>query len=288
MTTSIQSSAMLLDISISVFTGRKSDKKTGDEVAAAKGAGNRQATSVQKHLFAGDKDLTDINTYANWCRVRVAQLTLPWTDTGTRLLPTRQFFMVKAELDTMQAEFDRRVDVFVNGYAQKISNAAFALGQLFDRNEYPTPDQVRGKFAFRFHFSPVPSSGDFRVDIPAQAMDEVRAQFMQQADERIKQAVDSVWTRIYETAKTLQYKMTEPAQGSNTTRPRLHESTVEQANELVDLLDGLNIFDDPDMRQMQNELREALQVGDIRSLREDVEVRAQVRSKMDSILSKFE
>lgn len=286
-TPSIQTSAMLLDLTISVYTGRKIDRKTADEVTSAAGAGSKRATSVHKHLFAGDSELADINSYAGWCRARVAQLTMPWNDTGTRLLPTRQFFVVKQELDAMQQEFERRVAQFVAGYPQKISNAAFALGKLFDRSEYPMPDQVRAKFSFTFHFSPVPDSGDFRVDIPNEQLSTIRAQFEQVANDRVRQAVADVWNRIYETASTLSYKMTEPAEGSKTARPRLHESTVAQAKELVSLLEGLNLFNDPLMEDMRATLAQTLEGVSLTELREDVGVRADVRAKMDSILGKF-
>ena len=47
----------------------------------------------------------------------------------------------------------------------------------FDPSIDPTADQVRDKFTFSYVFSPVPAAGDMRVDLPAEALDVVRAQF---------------------------------------------------------------------------------------------------------------
>lgn len=282
---SIQSASMLLDVKISLYTGRKTDKATATEVAVAKGAGSKHATTVHKHLFAGDTDLEAIGRHASACRQRIYTLTLPWSDSGTRLLPTKAFFSVSQELSTMRAEFDRLVQVFVDGYAAKVSNAAFALGQLFDRKQYPTPGEIQSRFNFSYTCSPVPDAGDFRVDIPAEAMQEVRAAFAKDAEERVRLAVGDAWTRIYDTAKTIRDKMLDPGEGKG--KPRLHESTISGAQELCELLKGLNIFNDPRMEAMRRELEQVVDGADIKSLRESPELRDSVRSKMDSILAKF-
>lgn len=281
----IQSSSMLLDLTISVYTGRRTDRQTAQEITKSKGAGSRSATSVNKFLFAGDQDLADINRWAAHARDRVARITLPWDDSGTRLLPTESFFDATHELDELKKEFDRRVEVFLASYDAKISNAAFALGRLFDRSEYLTENEVRRRFNFSYTFSPVPSSGDFRVDIPQEALEQVKSTFTKHTQKRVEEAIGDVTTRLYEVIRTMQHKCTTPEEGP---RPRIYETTLTQALELCDIAKSLNIFKDPAIESVRAELESALSGVDITTLRESTEVRESVKSKMDALLAKFE
>lgn len=281
---SIQSSAMLLDVSISLYTGRRTDRKSAAELATSKGA-DKAATSVQKHLFAGDTDLAAIQTHASACRQRVYLLTMPWADQGTRLLPTKMFFDATKELADMKFEFERLVGVFVNSYTHKISNAAFKMGQLFDRTEYPSVDEIASKFKFHYAFSPVPDAGDFRVDIPAEALAMVQESYSAVASDRIQQAVGDAWTRLYDMVASIHGKVTDPEDGGR--RTRLHEATLTNALELCELLKGLNVFDDPLMNEMRLELYNSIKNVDIGTLRESPEVRSAVKNSMQSLLDKF-
>lgn len=280
----IQSSSMLLDLTISVYTGRRTDRRTAQEITTSKGAASSSATSVNKFLFAGDQDLAEINRWAAYSRDRVARITLPWDDSGTRLLPTESFFDATKELDDLSAEFYRRVDTFLATYDSKISNAAFALGALFDRSEYLSEREVRRRFNFAYTFSPVPSAGDFRVDIPQEALAFVKDTFQMHNQERVQTALNDVTARLYDVIKTMQEKCTVPEDGP---KPRIYESTFNHALELCDIAKRLNIFNNPSIEAVRAELEASLKGIDIVSLRDSVEVRDSVRAKMDALMEKF-
>jgi hypothetical protein len=281
----LQSSAMLIDLHIGAYTGSKSDNQTRDEVTVAKRAGSKRAHTVRKHLFAGDADLDAINTYIAQIRKKLLLHTLPWADSGTRMLSTKSFFELSALLSSWRVDYYQLVDRFVDNFNLKVSNAAFALGSSFDRDEYPTADQVRSKFTFSYVFSPVPSAGDLRVDLPAEALDVVRAQYAKVSDQRIEAATKDAWDRVLEMARYIKAKVTTGEDGK---RPRIYESSLEQAKELTEVLVALNITNDPELEAARLALKNALDPVDCGSLRESDEVRDSVRSKMDALLSKFD
>jgi len=281
----LQSSAMLIDLHIGTYTGSKTDNQTRDEVTAAKRAGNKRAHSVRKHLFAGDADLDAINVYIAQTRKRLLAATLPWSDSGSRMLSTKTFFDLSKLLSLWRADYYVLVDRFVDNFALKVSNAAFALGESFDRNEYPSADQVRSKFTFEYVFSPIPSAGDMRVDLPAEALDAVRAQYAKVADKRLEAAMADAWDRVLEMARYIKAKVTT---GEDGTKPRIFASSIEQAKELTELLIGLNITNDPQLEEARVALKNALDPVDRDSLRDSDEVRDSVRIKMDALLSKFD
>jgi len=55
----IQNSSMLIDLNISVWTGRKMDKKVSEEIDASKGT-HARAGNYHKKLLAGTQKLNDL------------------------------------------------------------------------------------------------------------------------------------------------------------------------------------------------------------------------------------
>ena len=170
---SIASSAMLVELSISVWTGRKKDKKASEDVTRQNYAATGVA-SVNKKLLGDCAELVTVQKLTASIRNLQTSMTMPWSDTGMRLVPTAQYFKYHQQMDAMRQEWEARVDDFLNAYDWEISVAQTSLGDLFDRDEYPTREALEGKFAFRLNYIPLPDAGDFRVDIGNDAMAQVR------------------------------------------------------------------------------------------------------------------
>ena len=88
--------AMLVDLAISTYAGRKQDRKTQDEVTTAAGSGSKRAASVYKSLFAECRELDAIIKFQAKVRNEHYRLTLPWSDNGQRLLPTKSLMDYQA------------------------------------------------------------------------------------------------------------------------------------------------------------------------------------------------
>lgn len=281
---SLSSSAMLLDLNISVYTGRKQDKATANEVSLAKGA-RKSATSVHKNLFAEDDDLAAINSYVGLVRTWLYQVTLPWSDTGTRLVPTKAFFDISHELNQHEQQFNALVDRFVNNYSTKVAAQAFKLGKLFDSKEYPDAADLHKKFALRYHFTPVPEAGDFRVDIPAEAAEQLKQKFEATMRDRLEDAMIEPWDRLYEEIVHIRTKMTPKEDGKPS---KLFASMLENALRLCETLKSLNVLDDPKLEEARRQLELSLENVDIKSLRESPELRESVKTKMNDLVEKFQ
>jgi len=282
----LSSSAMILRLTISMYSGRKADKTSRDEITSNAGATNKRAASVYKSLFAGDADLEAINQYQAKARRRIAFLTVPWGDNGDRLVPTASFMSIGRELQDMHDEFDRLVELFVSGYAQKVSNAAFTLGKLFDRAEYPDPMDIRHRFSFRYSFEPVPEAGDFRVDLQNEAIAELKREYDSLSQRRLESAVEDVWNRVIGEVTALRDKLAPQSEDAKRRRP-IYESTFAGFRELLETLDALNITGDPQLTSAGQDAERALRDIDIESLRESDEVRQTVHNKMQSILDRL-
>jgi hypothetical protein len=281
---SLSSSAMLLDLHMSVYTGRKQDKATAAEISISKNTRSAKAASVYKSLFTEDKDLEAIASYAGRVRTWMYSVTLPWADSGTRLVPTKSFFEITHELNEHEKEFNRLVDVFINNYGVKVSSQAFKLGKLFDPKEFPDVAELVYKFGFNYVFTPVPSSGDFRVDIPAAATQQVIAQFEREHNKRMQEAMREPWERLYQEIKHIKDKMIDKEDGKP---QKLYQSMLDNALGLCQTLTSLNLLDDPDLEAARRSLEQSLTDIDIVSLRKSPEVREAIKIKMQDLTDKF-
>ena len=159
----IASSAMLVELSIRNWTARKLDKRVSSEVDTAKGTKTR-VINANKNLLAGTGVLDTIVKYAANARAWHNAQTLPWSDNGSRLLPVSNFVNYKEQLNVLEKNYNALVTKFLTAYPDLVSAAAFQLGDLFDRSEYPDASKIATKFSFNYSFFPVPTAGNFIID----------------------------------------------------------------------------------------------------------------------------
>ena len=187
----ITSSAVLVELNISVWTANKLDRDQTAKVNEENSAG-RNAAQVRKNLMAGSQARKQIADYAAGCRLWHNHKTLPWSDKGVRLMPTSLFMDYKSEANVRRATFDGMVKEFLDNYQNHVEvakNNSEGLGRLYDPADYPSEEEVRGKFGFRLVFSPVPESGDFRLDVPRGEMEELRKQYEESFENRLSEAM---------------------------------------------------------------------------------------------------
>jgi hypothetical protein len=280
----LSGSAMLLDLHISTYTGRKQDKATAEEVNTAKNAKSKKASSVYKSLFADDADLEAIVAYGGRVRSWLYDVTLPWSDGGTRLVPTSKFFDISHELNQHEQEFFKLVQRFLNNYSTKVSAQAFKLGKLFSAVEYPSAGEIQNKFGFTFVFTPVPQAGDFRVDLPAEALAQVEANFEQAVSKRVQSVMQEPWDRLYKEVSHIKDKMIDKEGGKP---QKLYQSMLDNALGLCETLKSLNIMNDLDLEAARRALELSLTNVDIKSLRQSSEVREAIKVKMQDLTDKF-
>lgn len=283
----IDTCAMLVEFNASVWTARKLDKTTTDEVVATKHAAAKDAARVNVHLLAGRTELEVIQQAIGRARQYVYDKTSPWSDSGLRLLPNISFMAFTEKLDDFEHEFTALVKSFVAIYPTLITAQAMALGDMFKRDAYPTANEIMTKFSFRVNYMPVPTSGDFRVDVGNAAQAELKAKLDKLTQERIDNAMSDVRERLSAHLKRMSDRLTtDYVQGEAKPR-RFHDTLVEGALELCDLTKALNIVNDPALETARRDLEQVLVGVTPTELRRNEAVRQDVKKNVDAILSKF-
>ena len=277
----ITSSAVLTELNISVWTGAKVDRATTDKVTSDNNA-VRDAGQFKKNLMAGTGARKEIADYAASCRLWHNTRTLPWADKGARLLPTSLFVAYKDEANARRAYFDSMVDKFMANYQSHVQTARQSLGALFDPADYPSEEEVRAKFGFRLVFSPVPESGDFRLDLPKHDLEEMARDYETAFNDRLQDAMRTPWEQLHRMLTAMSTKLTE---SDDDTKKRWHDTFITNAHEMCSMLTHLNLTKDPELEQARVDLQRALHGVDIDDIKEDADLRVDVKAKLDAILS---
>jgi hypothetical protein len=279
---SIASSSVLVELNISVPSFRKLDKKTSDEVNVGKKA-VKGASRVNVHLLAGTDKLEELHKFVGRIRSEFYYKTLPWSDSGQRLVPMAAFFDLTEWLSAQQLEFETKVAEFIAVYPTLISAQAFAMGTFFDRSQYPDPSEIVDKFKFSKLFLPVPESGDFRVDVDESLREQLTAEFSKAYDARTASAMNDIWNRLHEVLTHMSERLAPAKDGE---KKIIRESLLGNAVELCDVLTRLNVTQDPALEKARKMLENTLtgvETSDLKDKRISVDVKAQV----DSILASF-
>lgn len=279
--------AMLVEFNASVWTARKLDKGTTDEVISTKSAMAKDAARVNKNLLAGRPELDAINQQIGKVRTFVYDNTLPWSDSGLRLLPTVNFMTFTAKMGEYEEEFNRMVEDFVQTYPTLITAQAMALGDMFKRDEYPTAQAIAEKFRFRVGYMPVPTAGDFRVDVGNEAQAELKQQLEKLQAERVETAMADVRARLGEHLRRMSDRLAVDVINGEVKTRRFHDSLVSGALELCDIVKSLNVVGDTNLEDTRRSLANLLSGVEPDDLRKNMGVRTDVRAQVDQLLDKF-
>ena len=283
----IDTCAMLVEFNTSVWTARKLDRKVSDEVISTKNAASKNAARVNKHLLAGRSELDVIVAHVGAVRAYVYDNTLPWSDSGIRLLPTVNFTTFNARMREEEDKYWALCKSFVEVYPSLITAQAMALGAMFKREDFPTADSILHKFAFTVNYMPVPSAGDFRVDVGNAAQEELRRRLDELTQERVDNAMSDVRKRLGEHLKRMSDRLTTDYIAGEAKTRRFHDSLVDGALELCDMCKALNFTGDVGLEQARRGLEQALVGIDATALRKDEPLRQDTKKAVDAILDKF-
>ena len=277
---SISNSAMLVELNISTWTGRKLDKVISAEIDVAKQTTTR-AGNYNKKLFADEPIFDAIGKFAGMARTYHYHATMPWSDSGLRLLTTKMFFDYQKQITEYEHKFNELVDDFISQYDKLIIKTQMKLGTMFNQDDYPDAEELVSKFRFSAKFTPVPDVGDWRVDVGHDAQQLLMESYASSYSSNLEQAYKDVWERTHEALVNLSAKLA----GEN--KQIFRDSLVSNAREMVGLLDKFNVTNDPKMKQAKAKLENVLFCVTPDALREDDEFRLDTKQKVDDLLKEF-
>ena len=278
---SIASSAMLVEFSVSTWTARKKDSKATNDVAERNNLASNELTNVTKKLIDCEELSAVVKFGANARNIHYS-MTMPWSDMGQRIVTTQQYFKYHEVMTELQQEFDRLTQAFLEVYDYEVTEMQLKLGDMWNRDEYPTADAIRDRFRMRISYMPLPDAGDWRIDIQNEAQQQLTQQYEQYYNNQIKSAMNDLWHKLHDNLTTLVRQLDYDADGK---RNRVYDTVFDRAHELVEMLGTCNVTGDSQMEAMRQRLDTALYGLTADAVKRDDKLRDNAREQVKDAIA---
>lgn len=286
----LRETALLADVTISIWSGERSDPKIMEEAKANAGATGNVGRAIKNLLAGADTALKDCKAQFNQMRNVHYALTLPWVSdphalrqTGPRLLPNELFFRYVEGMAQQKRKAEAALDVLCLAYPADIVTAQANLGGLARPEDYPSVDEVRTLFKARYDFMPLPASGDFK-GLPDAVLGKLGDKLSAQTNRMIQGAQRAMWEEARDRIEHLMSRLTAV---SGDEPVRLRKSTLEGVQELLTLLPGWGMGLDPRVKEITESIEDMLAGVRIEDLKKDEIVRGNTVKQAQEVVDKL-
>lgn len=283
----LRDAAMLVNVTISVWSARKLDRKQTKKAVEDAGA-TADAARVNKHLLASaDASLREVHRKAKAIRNFVDDNSVPWDNGGNRLVTNDRALTLVGELKQLQDDFAAAVDAFVDEYPILRAQALDNLGDMADDTDYPQPDTVRRKFGVEVEFQPIAQNfSDVRTGLSDAQVTAFKNHFEKTANKQMAHALRAAWARLDENLQ--RYSKNLDLRDDDTGKMKIfRDSMVTQLRDTVSLLRGLGFFGDEKMASIVAQVEKDIAALDAGQLRSSPATSVGVKAQVDGILNKM-
>lgn len=273
---SIARRCLLVSLTISAWSGRKFDRAASTAVEQENSTAEGRAR-VNK-LLVRPEVLLPVNRAANALRNAVYEGTLPWADSGDRIVTAAAYPALAMRLGPLVTAFHNAADALEAEYRVERERARFDLNALFKESDYPA--QVRDKFHARITVMPIPDTQDLRLDLPDLVKAAIQESVTESIEERQQQAMRLLWETLGTSLVAIRDRLAD-------SEPRFKTALITNFYDLVDRLGALNIGGDPQIAALQQQARSSLGTFDPAELRSDPAQRVEFVEQADTLIDTF-
>jgi mRNA-degrading endonuclease HigB of HigAB toxin-antitoxin module len=256
---------------------RRNAKDEARKIEADAHAKNGTITAA-KHLLAGIAAHKIAKDYVTQFRAWWSSVTLPWFDGkgAPRAVNALAITDLKVEIGDRIRTAQELFNAFMEKYPEHRAQRQFEMGELFDPAEFPSPAEMRRKFAIRVDWYPLPDAKDIRVieGIDEEEMKQIAADAVASEKRRIEHAMGSAAQKLFKVVKsmheTMSTKIGDPGSKFNNTK-------LDNILMVAELIPKINLTNDPKLAELAK-LAKKLATKSPDELRED-EVKREAAAK---------
>jgi hypothetical protein len=271
--------ALLTVLTIREWQGRRRDRKITADIAREHGA-ERHAGCYTKALVP-KQFLGTIAQVRSEARTLHYDLTLPWCNDGARILPVDLHLTFTEKFGCLRRSFEAAVEDFLAAYGDAKTAARATLGSLYREEDYPTAARLRRSFAFELAFEPLPTTRDWRIDLPESTI----ARIEHEIEERQATAQRAAMADLY---RRLAAPVARMAATLGTPDKIFRDSLVGNLREICDLLPHLNLARDPALAALVEDVDKSLAHCRPEQLRGDPLIRENAALQAAELLTTIE
>lgn len=280
--TNIAARAVLVRFAATTWAARKLDKKATKTANDTHNA-TANAGRYNKHLLADAEAHTNVVNAIGNARTTFYKHTLPWGDDNWRLLPTANFIPFTEAIRKAQDEIAQALHTFIVVYPALRVVAQKELGDLYNEKEYPEPADVRSRFTWGIDYSPVPTEGDLRLELPADHLAQIEQAVTSRVEAAAKVAANDAWRQLREAVERIQKAVR--AGGEQSRAGTVRESLIDHLNEVVERLGRLNVAQDEGLVDALQRAQRELGGIAVEDLRKDETLRSDTERRANEILA---
>lgn len=201
-------------------------------------------------------------------------------DMGIMLLPIGLVDKAEAKMKDYEIERAALVETFIKAYDVQRDTAASHLGSLYNLSDYPSVDEIRAKFKFKWQYTTFSVPGSLKNISAAlfEAEQEKAAATMQAATEEITAIMRET---MFKLVSHLQDKLSPGDDGKSKI---LKEAAVKNLTEFLDTFDLRNVTNDVELAIMVKKARELLNGTSATAIRSSDILKAKTLTGLDNIM----
>jgi hypothetical protein len=206
--------------------------------------------------------------------------TLPWMDGGVRMTPVTALKDYLTTMRKFEAQHKAATQKFAENYTTAVKEGMLLQGKLANAADYPSAESIAARFGLDIIVMQLPSTTDWRIDVPKQQLSELKAQAEQDLQTLQKDALQDLYRRLGEAVSHAKERLDDE-------KNIFRNSLFENLREVVSVVAKLNFAADPKLEAMRKEIEAKLakQTADV--VRADPGLRKQVASDAAAIMKKM-
>lgn len=273
---SLKEKSMLIGLTIRTWVARKYDAQISLEISEMHAKTN-DAGRFNKHLLPGKAESYEaVLKKGRELRSFYYENTLPWSKEGHRILPAANYQDFADGVRRMKREFDILVDNFLREYPLLKEDAKVLLNGMYRESDYPTMDEMPGKFGIDIEVLPLPDASDFRVTIADEEIGLIRKEIQERMEREFEAANRDLWMRLRIAVGNMIGRLSDP-------NGIFRDSLVDNLRDIVALIPKLNVTGDAKLAEIAETCSKELARYEPQTLREDMVIRAQVAAQAKEI-----
>lgn len=270
---SIQNNCMTIDVTVGMWLGYKLDKGKTREITSDAGA-HDDAARVNKHLMSKEY-LAPVVSKGSAVRNHLYQRTLPWKDSGTRLITRKLFTKFMEEHSALREAFYSEVNTLLDvKYLTARDQAQFRMGTMFDPDDYPSIDVLRRKFYISLDIDGITTAYNATDDFRLEASEDV-------TQSRVTKAMAGLYEKLSKPLARFAETMSEEDK-------IFRDTTVSNLRDIAEVLPMLNFTDDPNLAALSERISKSLTRYEAKDLRDNKATRAAAGEEAQDILGSMQ
>jgi hypothetical protein len=274
---SLQDRSILINISLHSFGQSRKDSSVTSKVlldnSADGDSGSWSTNLLPKEAY---KSISQLDSQIRKCH---KDNTLPWSDKGSRILPSENFDNYMAQIRSFRRQREELVETFRRLYPTYLNAARAKRGVLFNPAHYPTDEQAAAQYDFVLNATPVPHENDFRCTLGSPAdLAKIKSELSSKVKDAEQNAAIELFQRIAAPLAAMVERLSDPD-------AKFKDTLVGNLEEITDLIPSLNITDNHHLTQLHSTIKTQLAHYTPDALRNSPADRTAAATKAQAILS---